>query len=209
MIVIQNTLKLSTIILIILLSSLLSGCTDNSSDNSNSNTTEYTENFSFLLLNGEEKHTSDFAGKIVIIDFTGVNCPYCVPQTFALEKIYNAYSIDKLVIISIYSWMFQGETIQDIENLNKAYQCKSPCADEEKFSYLQIREAKAYYGKQEGLELKWIIGVDDNVGTLYNKYPKVGIPYILILDKKGNIYYSNAGYTDNSIIITELNKIIE
>ena len=184
--------------------SLLSGCTNNTS----SDNVEYTEDFTFALLNGNEKKTSDFAGKIALIDFTGVNCPYCVPQTFALERIYNDYSSEKVVIISIYSWMFQGETLQDINNLNNAYQCKSPCSEEERFSHLQIREFKEYYSKQDGLEIDWIIGMDDNSGTLYNKYPKIGIPFILILDEKGNIYYSKAGYTDYNTITGELNKLL-
>ncbi len=208
MIVIKNKISLSAIIFIIfiiVISSLLSGCTNNSG----SNNTEYIEAFSFLLLTEEEKNTSDYAGKVVIIDFTAVNCPYCVPQTFVLEKIYNDYSSNKVVIISIYAWMYLGETLQDIENLNKAYNCKSPCTEEETFPNLQIREFKEYYGKQDGLELNWIIGMDDIYGTLFYKYPKVGVPYILILDKKGNIYYSKSGYTDYNKITNELDNLIK
>jgi hypothetical protein len=127
---------------------------------------------------------------------------------FVLEKIYENYSKNNLVILSIYVWMVLGETIQDINNLIDAYRCSSPCDAENNFSNVQLRDAKEYYQKQNGLELNWVFGYDDLEGTLYNKYGKKGIPYLLILDKKGNIYYSNAGYTDYNRLTEKLDELI-
>ena len=146
--------------------------------------------------------------KIVILDFTGVNCPWCVPQKFALDEIYNEYSNDDFVILSIYVWMVRGETVQDIINLLDAYTCLSPCDAEDDFSHIGLRDAKEYYGKQDGLELNWVFGYDDSEGTLYYKYGKDGIPYLLILDKIGNIYYSNHGYTTYSSLTEKLDELI-
>ena len=199
--------KTLSIITILILTSLVTGCTTNNSDDNDSSDTGYSEIFSFNLLNGGKKITSDYEGKIVLLDFTGVTCPWCVPQTFALEAIYNDYSSDDLVIISIYVWMFR-ETVEDINNLLDAYSCVSPCDAEEGFTQISLRDSKQDYGKQNGMELKWVIGYDDSEGTLYYKYGQNGIPYILILDKNGNIYYSNPGYTDYYSITEKLDELI-
>lgn len=196
--------KISAIFVIILFLSILSGCIKTSDDSSNN--VVYGEDFQFFLLDGSVKNVSDYAGKIVIVDFTGAYCPYCVPQTFVLEEIYNEYSSDDVVIVSIFVWMVLGETIQDITNLIAAYRCSSPCNAEEQFSRVSLRDAKEYYGKEEGLELSWVFGYDDSFGTLYNNYGKNGIPYLLILDKNGDIYYSNVGYTDYDSLTSKLPK---
>lgn len=194
-------------LLLTLLISILTGCIDVSSKDKSTDAINYTEDFEFTLLNGEKKKTSEYAGKIVLIDFTGVNCPYCVPEIFALEEIYNNFSSMGIVIISINVWIVQGETPQDMANLMEAFRCASPCDMEDSFSYLSIREYKEFFGKQDGLDLKWIFGYD-NDGTIFNKYGSGGIPYLLILDKNGNIYYSFVGYTSYNSIVNKLNELI-
>ncbi|KYK29973.1 hypothetical protein AYK20_09460 [Thermoplasmatales archaeon SG8-52-1] len=200
---INKKIKFSIIAIFILLFSFFTGCLNNSSDEKT-----YSQDFVFNLLNGEQKNIRDFAGKIVLIDFTGANCGYCVPQMFALEQVYNTYDKNDLSIISIFVWMILGETVQDINNIIVAYECKSPCDAENLFSHVNLREAKDYFDKEDGLELNWVIGYDDSEGTLYEKYGKDGIPYLLILDKKGNIYYTKAGYTDYNGLTEILDEII-
>ena len=198
---IKNLVKISAIVFLILLSILFSGCTTPSNSS-------YNEDFSFFILNGQEKHISTYAGKAVLIDFTGVNCPYCVPQIFALKEVENNYSSDDVVIISLFVWMILGETVQDISDLVDAYACESPCDAENAFTSIALREAKAYFNYAEGLELNWVIGYDDSEGTLYTKFGQKGIPYLLILDENGNIYYSNIGYTDYSTLAQKLDELI-
>ena len=200
---IKSIIKPSIIIILIILTSLFAGCIDSSQDNN-----EYANDFTFNYLNGGKKHTSDYAGKIVLIDFTGVNCPWCVPQTFVLEEIHNNYNSDDLVIISIYVWMVLGETVQDIYNLIEAYNCSSPCEAEDNFSQMSLKRFKEDFNKKDGLELNWVLGYDNQEGTLYNKYGKKGIPFLLLLDKKGNIYYSFNGLTDYSSITDKLDELI-
>ena len=192
------------IIILIFLSILLSGC-NTSSDK------EYGENFSFTLLNGQEKHSSDYAGKVVLLDFTGVNCPYCVPQTFVLEEIYNQYGNADLEIISLYIWMNWPymETVGDIIDLIEAYRCSLGSDAKNKVSQADsIKYLKEISGKQNGIELNWVIGYDDSEGTLYNKYGQNGVPYLLILDKNGNIYYSSIGYTGYYSLTEKLDELI-
>jgi thiol-disulfide isomerase/thioredoxin len=207
----MSMVKFSSVLTIIVLLSLLvtffSGCIDESSNQTQTDDIDYVEDFEFTLLNGEKMMTSEFAGKILMIDFTGVNCPYCVPQMFALEEIYNNFSRDDIAIISINVWIIRGETPQDMANLMEAFRCTSPCEIEKEFSYLSIREYKELFGKQEGLDLNWIFGYD-NDGSIFNKYGEGGIPYLLILDKNGNVYYSFVGYTSYSELVTKLNELI-
>lgn len=158
-----------------------------------------------------KKHTHEYKGKIVLIDFMGVNCGWCVPQTFVLEDISNEYSSDELVILSIDVWIIYGETTQNVIDLIEAYRCISPCDTENKFSFLNIRYYKENFGKQDGLDLNWTFGVDDTAGTLFYKYIPAdgGIPMLYILDKNGNIYYSHAGYTEYSTLSAKIDELLE
>lgn len=202
---IRTVEKLSVVVLLILLTSLLTGCLNDSSKKNGI----YGEGFEFTLLDGSKKNMSEYSGKIVLIDFMGANCFYCVPQIFVLEEIFNNYSSDEVVLLSINVWIALGETIQDIENLKEAYRCSSPCEAEDKFSHLSIREFKEYYGKQDGLDLNWDFGLDDQSGTLLNKYANIGVPTLYILDKNGNTYYSNAGFTEYSVLAEKLDELLK
>lgn len=198
--------KISIVVILIIIISLLAGCLNNSSNNGGNGS--YGEDFEFTLLDSEKKHISEYSGKIVLIDFMGVNCGWCVPQIFVIEDVSNNYSSDELAILSIDVWIVSGETAQDVKDLIEAYRCISPCEAEDSFSYLNIRYYKGYFGKQDGLDLNWDFGLDDQSGTLLNKYANEGVPMLYILDKNGNIYYSKAGYTDYSSLTNKLDELI-
>ena len=204
MIEIKKDFKLPIFILIILLVTLLIGCIDNSSNK----TTEYEENFSFTLLDGTTQSTSFFAGKILIVDFTGVNCPWCVPQMFDLHEIYNEYSNYDVEILSINVWAAYGETIEDVNRLFEAFECVSPCDAEDNFQSLNIRGYKEALGYESGIVFEWTYGMDDSSGTISSRYAISGIPHIMILDKKGNIYYTKAGYTDYNSLAEILDEVV-
>ena len=203
-IVIKKNYKIPIFILLILLVSIFVGCTDNSLNGA----IEYGEDFTFTLLDGTTQSTSWFAGKVLIIDFTGVNCPWCIPQMFVLHEIYKSYSKDDVEILSINVWTVYGETIVDVNKLFEAFECASPCDAEDYFSNLQIRENKEFFGYEDGVEFEWTYGMDDSSGTISSKYKISGIPYIMILDKKGNIYYTKAGYTEYNGLSEKLDEII-
>lgn len=161
--------------------------------------------FSLKTLDGNTITLSSYQEKVIILDFTGVNCGWCVPQTIVLEKIREEYSKENLNIITIDVW---GDSVSSLSNLIEAYRCKSPCEMENTYSHLQIREFKSSAGMENGLELDWNFGIDTD-GTITEDYvPSSSVPKIVIIDKKGNIYYTNSGYTDYSTIKNKLNELI-
>lgn len=179
-------LKLSVILLLILVLSSFSGCIDNSSNDSSTDNTGYGEDFEFTLLDGSKMKMSEFKGNIVLIDLFGVNCQPCHYQMTTLEEISNVYKFKGVEIVSINVWISLGETSELVE------------------------EFLIYFRDQLQINLDWTFGVDDDEGTIFNKYiPEgSGVPTIYILDKNGNIYYSNAGYTDYSILSGKLEELI-
>jgi thiol-disulfide isomerase/thioredoxin len=177
-------------------------------DNSSNGSVKYSEDFTFTLLNGSKQSTSFYEGKVLIIDFTGVHCGWCIPQMFVLHEIYNDYKDDDVEVLSINVWTAYGETIEDVNKLFEAFECKSPCDAEDYYSDLQIRETKEYFGYEDGVDFEWTYGMDDSSGTISSKYKISGVPHIMILDKKGNIYYTKAGYTQYNGISEKLDEII-
>jgi thiol-disulfide isomerase/thioredoxin len=177
--------QLSIILVLTLIISFLTGCIDLSSDDKTKDNYEYAEDFEFALLNGEKKRMSDFQGKYVLIDFFGVRCPPCQEQMLVLTQIYEDYKQKNLEIVSINVWIVSGETSELVEQF--------------------ITEAR-----EQGVYLNWTFGVDDAMGTLYFKFipEDAGVPTVYILDKNGNIYYSNVGYTDYSVLTGILDELI-
>jgi thiol-disulfide isomerase/thioredoxin len=53
---------------------------------------------------------------------------------------------------------------------------------------------------------KWTFVIDNNEQNVGYKYQVSGIPKLVILDKYGNIYYSDSGLTQSEKIIEEINK---
>ena len=76
------------------------------------------------------------------------------------------------------------------------------------YQYGGLAGIKSLYGKQNGIDLDWTFGLDDVTGTLYFKYANSGVPTLYILDNNGNIYYSQVGYTEYSILSQKLDELI-
>ena len=138
----------------------------------------------------------------------GVNCPPCARQMFELDEIYNNFGRDVVEIVSIDVWVINGESAQNVYELIEAFRCSSPCDYENQYSHLYIRDLKEYLGKTDGLDIGWIFGLDDISGTLIYKYQINAVPTLMILDKNGNIYYSQSGYTGYSVLAEKINEII-
>jgi len=178
--------QLSIIILLTLIISSFSGCIDISSKDTSGDNNEYAEDIEFTLLDGSKKKMSEFKGNIVLLDLFGVNCQPCHYQMAALEEISNVYKFKGVELVSINVWISMGETSELVEEL------------------------LIYFKEQLNIDLDWTFGVDDKKGTIFNKYiPEgSGVPTIYILDKNGNIYYSNAGYTEYSVLSGILEELI-
>jgi thiol-disulfide isomerase/thioredoxin len=168
--------KLWFLFLVFLVSILpiLSGCTEEM------NTTS--DDFTFITIDGETKHLSDYSGKVVVLDCMAVNCQPCMYEMFELKKIAENYSRDEVVILSIDVWVSNGET------------------------GTMVRDMIAAFQNQAALTLDWTFGLDDSKGTIEQRYAKDGVPSLYIYNKNGNIYYSHVGYelyTDLSTKIDE------
>lgn len=152
------------IVVFFLLANLI-GCTEKQSTG---------EDFSFTTIDGEIKWLSDYRGKIVIVDFMGVNCQPCQYQLLELKKVYDEYG-DKVEIISIDVWAVYGETADDVRSLLKAFEKAS-------------------------IPLNWTFGIDD--GTLWNKYVvKKTVPTLYIFDEHGEQIFYEVGYTPYDKIV--------
>lgn len=155
---------------------LLSGCLESSNDSD--------FDFAFTMLTGEEKHLSDYFGKVIVIDFMGANCQPCFYQMFELEKLSKNYSSDDLTIISIDVWVVYGEDANLLE------------------------EYITYLTEEFDLDISWVFGLDDSNGTIFYQHASGGVPTIYILDKNGNIYYSHVGYIDYSTLSSKIEELL-
>lgn len=163
------------VISILIVSLLISGCMETSE--------VIGEDFVFKTIDGQEKHLSDFYGKIIVLDLMGVNCQPCWYQLFALKQISENYSSD-VNLISIDVWV-PGETAED------------------------VREMIDYFQSEFNVDLDWTFGIDDASGSIGDKYnPEGSVPTLHIFDKKGNIYYSHTGYVDYSALSDIINGLL-
>ena len=138
------------------------------------NNTEITENgitydseeFEFILIDGNTKNLSDYRGKIVILDMWATWCGPCTYQMDELKKTYDYYDRNDLEIISL--------NIDPRESSQVIY------------DYIED------FKNQYGIELDWIFGQDD--GTVWEKYMiNGGIPTLYIFDKHGQIHFRHEG----------------
>lgn len=184
--IIKSLSILSIIVLLILLTLFLAGCIDDSSRDTSTANYEYAEDFEFTLLDGSKKKMSEFRGNIVLLDLFGVNCPPCREEMVVLDQISKNYQTKGVELVSIDVWISFGETSEMVEE------------------FLNV------YREQLNVDLDWTFGVDDKTGTIFNRYIPVGsgVPTIYMLDKNGNIYYSNVGYTDYSALSGKLDELI-
>ena len=144
----------------------------------------YTENFIFTDLDGLKHNLSEYSGKVLIIDFMAVNCQPCMYQMFELKKISENYSKEDVAIISIDVWIRQGENVDLLRQFIQAFH------------------------DQVAMDLNWTFGVDDQSGTLEERYANKAVPTIYILDKKGNIYYSNVGYETYEKLASKIDEVL-
>jgi peroxiredoxin len=57
--------------------------------------------FQFQMPDGTTLFLSDLRGKVVLLNFWGVNCPYCVVEMPYLQQAHNELSVDGVVILGI------------------------------------------------------------------------------------------------------------
>ena len=79
---------------------------------------EKSPNFTLVDINGEQFSLSDHLGKIVILDFFATWCGPCISEIEHLKSLYNMYSPDQLVILSI-SVDPNSDTVQILQYFTK------------------------------------------------------------------------------------------
>lgn len=161
-------------IILILLFLILSGCTEPKTSWGDA------PDFTLKTLDGETIKLSDFQGKVILLDFFGVNCPYCHAQMPILKQISENYT--DVVIISVDVYPYETE------------------------EYLQSYINYLY--EQYDLSLDWYFGMDPD-GSIAQTYVKnSGVPRLVIIDKNGNIKYERSGLHPYSNLAAELEKYI-
>lgn len=185
---------LSVIALLIIFTSVLSGCFESSENGSNSNDIPNTGDedntppnnssddpddtppndewgdaydFSFKTLKGNTIKLSDYLGKVILLDFMGVDCYWCYYQVPDLKAISENYT--DLIIISID--VYRSETEEYLQ------------------SYID------WWRTNQSIDMDWDYGLDKNLEIAKVYVTEGGVPKIVIIDQKGNVYYQNVGYT--------------
>ena len=177
MTIIRQVMKLSLTVSLIVLLSLLSGCVSSSQRWGDA------PDFTLKTLDGKTIKLSDYIGTVILLDFMGVDCPYCLYQMSELKKISDNYSRSDVIIISIDVYNYETE-----EYLQ---------------SYID------WFNDELGIDLDWTFGLDET-GIIANDYikPDEGVPKLVIVDQNGNVYYSRSGYTEYSILAGEIDELI-
>lgn len=128
--------------------------------------------FQVELLDGKVVKLSDLRGKYVLLNFWFINCPPCVAELPAFEKLSEEYR-DEFEVLTI--------------------NCVDRREDIEAFI-----EEKGY---------TFAVGVDEKAAI---KYPAIGAPYTLILDKEGVIVdLYMGGMTDEDVMYEQYKKVFE
>jgi thiol-disulfide isomerase/thioredoxin len=175
----MNKKGIMILIIVLLLVSFLSGCT--TKDNNESNKWGDAPDFTLKTLKGDTIRLSDFLGEVILLEFMGVDCPYCIYQMPVLKAISENYSDLVIITVNIYPY----ETEAYLQSLIDAFD------------------------NELNMKLDWIFGKDKN-GSISKDYVKDGgVPKLVIVDQNGNIYYSSSGYTDYSTIAVKLNNLLQ
>jgi peroxiredoxin len=82
---------------------------------------EKAADFTLVDINGEQFSLSDHLGKVVILDFFSTYCGPCIIEIEHLRSLYDTYSPDKLVILSI-SVNPYTDTVQVLQSFAQQYE---------------------------------------------------------------------------------------
>jgi peroxiredoxin len=74
---------------------------DSSNSSLPSSPAEYKTNLTLITINETEITLSDYAGKVIILYFHFIDCPYCVDNGKNLNAVMGEYSSDDLFVVAI------------------------------------------------------------------------------------------------------------
>jgi cytochrome oxidase Cu insertion factor (SCO1/SenC/PrrC family) len=159
---------------------------ENSSSNGNSNVNgQKASVFTLTDIDGNVVSLETFLGKVVVLDFFYIRCGYCDDQFLELEEIYQSYSHDDVVIISISI----DPTYDTIDRLE------------------EFKTGPNQYSSLD-YEISWILTRDtSDVSTMYGIN---AAPTSVIIDKEGFIspHSPFIGLTDVSQLVSEIDTLL-
>ena len=139
--------------------------------------------FTLETLKGETIQLSDYLGTVILLDFMGVDCHPCFLLMHNLSDISKNYT--DIVMISIDVYQYETEAYLQ--------------------SYIDWFKANL------SIDLDWNFGLDNDatIGKLYINEDE-GVPKLVIIDKKGNVYYEMIGYREEaySVISNILDELL-
>jgi len=74
------------------------------------------------ILNDKDEQSvslSDFRGKVLLLQFTGIGCGPCLASIPFLKEIKDKYSEDKFELIAIETWVRKSHSLQNYSNRNE------------------------------------------------------------------------------------------
>lgn len=143
-------------------------------------------NFTLKDINGNSVSLSDFAGKVIILDFWATWCGPCKASFPAMQMAVNKFSKDPNVkFLFIHTWEHSETATQDATNYVKDHN----------------------YNFEVLMDLK-----DKETGTnkVVSSYKVNGIPAKFVIDTKGKIRFQLTGFDgSNEAAVEELSLMIE
>jgi cytochrome oxidase Cu insertion factor (SCO1/SenC/PrrC family) len=148
-------------------------------------TTKEAPLFTLTDIDGKTFSLGDFKGKVVVLDFFYIRCPYCDDQILELKEIYESYSHDNVEIISI--------------SIDPAYDTID-----------RLKEFKTGPNQFSSLnyEISWTLTRDTN--EVATKYGISAAPTTVIIDEEGFIspHSPFIGLTDASQLTGEIDVLL-
>ncbi len=129
---------------------------------------------------GGSMRMSELKGKVVLLEFSGVHCGFCLVSVPILNDIYTKFNPHGFSLVSVYS----DETLEKLKKYQKRYEIKYNliCNDKEQ----------------------------QKVQNILGKYGATGIPHFVLINKLGIISKVWVGYEPNigNEISGEISKLI-
>jgi len=130
--------------------------------------------FNFTDVNGNPVRLADYRGKVVVLQFFGTYCPPCKAEIPFLNKLYQEYK-GEVVVIGL-SVDYIGEPSSKLK----------PFVEEMGISYPVVASDEKAWENYAGR----VTGMDS-------------IPQTFIIDKEGYVRYYNVGYTPQYDVLFE------